>query len=64
MEKYPFDPQQILNDMYQLTRDYEEGRKEIERQFRKKKTKIILEGVAAYVAGWALLMALYVYLTN
>lgn len=64
MEKYPLDPQQILNDMYQLMRDYEEGNKEIERQFRKKKTKIILEGVAAYIVGWALLMALYVYLTN
>ena len=64
MEKNPFDSQQILHDMYQLKLDYEEGNKEIERQFRKKKTKIILEGVAAYIAGWALLMALYVYLTN
>ena len=64
MEKNPFDSQQILNDMYQLTRDYREGNKEIERQFRKKKIKIILEGVAAYIVGWAFLMALYVYLTN
>lgn len=64
MEKNPFDSQQILNDMYQLTLDYEEGNKEIERQFRKKKTKIILEGVAASIVGWAFLMALYVYLTN
>ena len=50
--------------MYQLTLDYEEGNKEIERQFRKKKIKIILEGVAASIVGWAFLMALYVYLTS